>query len=207
MKLIIKYCLILTVLFNTSLLSQNEIFIINSKDTTEKKSILDASEISIVYYDTIGVFGRHKILKYFESFTELMYNDSTFKIEPVTVSLYDYEHIGILPLLSIDFYEPTTHYTEFKTSDIYSLSYYAKSRDYFSVIAYVSALTTFIVSPLISIDYKGKGFNNDLYYKTAGISSGIMIISIGITLNIKDKIIRVGNYLEDDEKDYWIIKQ
>ncbi len=71
-------------------------------------------------------------------------------------------------------------------SDILKIEYQSKSAQYWSTFGNTSiiigSLTTLIISPLISIDYKNGGFNSDRYLKTSAI--GLGLISIGIPISI-----------------------
>lgn len=70
----------------------------------------------------------------------------------------------------------------------------------------ISVMTTFIVAPLISINYKNGDFNKDKYFKVGGI--GLIGLSVGIPLNIigRSKTYNLTAKNISKGKDYWYLE-
>lgn len=90
------------------------------------------------------------------------------------------------------------------------INYTSPSRDFFrtfgSATTFLSVLTTVIVAPLVSINYKNGGFNKDRYFTIAG--SGLIGLSVGIPLIVfsKPKTYKLTDKNINQGKDLWYIQ-
>lgn len=71
----------------------------------------------------------------------------------------------------------------------------------------VSAITTLLVAPLISIGYKGKEFNQDRYLTTAGIGLIGMGACIPLSIILRDKPIQLIRPGEQTGKRNWYLEK
>jgi hypothetical protein len=69
----------------------------------------------------------------------------------------------------------------------------------------IGGLTTLIISPLISINYKNGSFNSDRYFKSAALGLGLVSFGIPITILAKKKTYYFKNH-GPKKKKIWRIK-
>jgi hypothetical protein len=74
------------------------------------------------------------------------------------------------------------------------------------ILTVIGSLTTIIVAPLVSIDYKTGNINSQLYYKVAAVGLGLGIISIPLFIFSKEKKFYLKGSKSSKEKTWQIVK-
>lgn len=98
-------------------------------------------------------------------------------------------------------YKQQSEMTGIPISNITSITYSSparlKTHNSIVAIGWVSFASAIFVAPLISIDYKNGGFNEQLYYRSAGISLGLATVCLPLSLLTRGKyypISKASNY-------------
>ncbi len=133
------------------------------------------------------------------------------------------EKIRILPsldIIDIDYSCDSSYYrkqwksntklpTSIKISDISKIEYQSYSAQQWSDNGFASiiigSLTTLIVAPLISINYKDGSFNSKRYFSTAAIGLGFVSIGIPITIISRKKTYYFKNRINKNRTKIWSI--
>ncbi|WP_375562435.1 hypothetical protein ACE193_07775 [Bernardetia sp. OM2101] len=170
---------------------QQKFYLVNSLDTTKKIRVAATNYFNTIDYDTLS--NDSSILEVQMQFTGFItdLSDSTLKFQTRSEYLMIANKFGKVT----------------KNNDCYTCGYYLGMKDSIKIstinlrkinflstnsssretlgatgqfISGVSLITTLVVAPLISINYKNGNFNQDRYYKFAG--GGLLGLSIGIPL-------------------------
>lgn len=186
-----------------------DFYLINSIDSTKKVKLVPK-----IAYE----------LNYKEQITDTLINFKTVTLQGYIVNLnktalnFDFSNESVYLKLKNGFESRTYNdYSSFSyfnndnkrninLKNLNYIDYTSPSRDFFRTFGYtttfLSALTTVIVAPLVSINYKNGGFNKNRYYTVAG--SGLIGLSVGIplivfskpkTYKLTDKNINLGKNL------------
>ena len=203
-RLIIALTIISTVL---GVKSQDVIksFIIENR-TTEKTIVCDS----------------FNYLRIIASYNTVIANDSTRSLNGKVLGLTN-KKLTIAPTIditNIDYLCDSSFYskkwenkykytTNIDFSDILKIeyqSYSAHNWEAFGVASiFIGGLTTLIISPLISINYKNGSFNSDRYFKSAAFGLGLVSFGIPITILAKEKTYYFKDH-EPKKKKIWRIK-
>ncbi|MES2617140.1 MAG: hypothetical protein V4613_04630 [Bacteroidota bacterium] len=148
----------------------------------------------ILHIDSANVLFR----LYSESFNSI----NKFGVYTSTYKYYNY-------YLS-DNYDDSIYTVNLNPKQLTNIYYTSASRNTFRSIGYgitiASAITTFIVAPLASINFNNGNFNKNRFYSIAG--SGLIGISVGIPLIVlgRERYYNLTTPNGIKDKNYWYLK-
>lgn len=202
-----------TIDLNRIIANNSDFYLINSIDSTKRVKLALRLDYELIYTEqntdtlieekTITLQGymvslNQKAVNYNIS-TETVYLKLKDGLESRTINDYtSFEYSGNDNLRSINF------------KDLNYINYLSPSRNFFrtlgSATTVLSVLTTAIVAPLVSIDYKNGGFNKDRYFAFSG--GGLIGLSVGIPLIAfsKPKTYKLTEKNSTRGKDLWYIQ-
>lgn len=136
------------------------------------------------------------------------FNDTTIVLDVYDEDIRVYYHNGSSSSINNNYdYDPVLK--EIRFDDLFKV--YDRSKTSFSSITpitfTVSAITTLLVAPLVSIGYKGKEFNQDRYLTTAGIGLIGMGACIPLSIIFRDKPIQLIRPGEQTGKRNWYLEK
>ncbi len=140
-------------------------------------NLTDTSVSFNLRYETID-------LELKNGFRSNIYNDYDCVLEPM------FRELNIRDIIYLEYSSPTR------------LTIYVVG----AIVTGLSAITTLLVAPLVSIDYRNGGFNVDRYSTWAVASLGGLTIGIPLTILTTRKKYQITDNLNTTNKDYWCIK-
>jgi hypothetical protein len=107
-------------------------------------------------------------------------------------------------------YPQNSNSIAFKVDKINVLSYQSNAANGClvagAILTFIGSLTTLIVAPLVSIDYKTGAINSQRYYKVAAIGLGLGIVSIPLFVLSKEKKFFLKASKDSKRKTWQVIK-
>lgn len=193
-----------------------DVYLINSFNPKKRKKISFTFETELDYddklIDSLVTSQSHayngRILHIdstnilFELYSEDITSINKFGVYTSTYKYYNY-------YLS-DNYDDSIHTVNLNPKQLTNIYYTSASRNTFRSIGYgitiASAITTFIVAPLASINFNNGNFNKNRFYSIAG--SGLIGLSVGIPLIIlgRERYYNLTTPNGIKDKKYWYLK-
>lgn len=190
-----------------------DFYLINSMDSTKKVKLVPKIAYELNYKeqitDTLINFKRVTLQGYIVNL-----NKTTLNFDISNESVYMKLKNGFESQTYNDYssfnYFGNDNMRKINLKNLNYINYTSPSRDFFRTLGYattfISVLTTVVVAPLVSINYKNGGFNKNRYYTFAG--SGLIGLSVGIHLIVfsKPKTYKLTDKNVNPGKDLWFIQ-
>lgn len=185
---------------------QAEIYLVYSMDSTQKIHLKNGSELyyELDFVDTLIESQSTYLQGTIESISDTAINYKTWSEtsnlsylngnESEIYNTFESDNLRTIPINQLEY-----------------LQYSSPTRTFFNslggAIAGFSSLTTLLVAPLVSINYKNGSFNKKRYFAVAGSGLIGLAVSIPITSLSKPKKYQLIEKSADPEEDYWYLEQ
>jgi len=182
-------------------------YLVNSMDTTKEVFLNDRNFYTINFN---GVDSKTSYLKNSLHGNILELKKTSLLFSYSTEHIYSVAKDGYYSINKIHL--PYNDYLKksIPLNQLNHINYTSPSRLFFTNLGYtitaMSALTTLVVAPLVSINYRNFDFNKDRYYKVA--SGGLIGLTLGIPLSLinSSKTYKLNYSNNEKRSDYWYIK-
>lgn len=177
---------------NRTITRNEDFYLVNSMDSTKKVKLIPKIAYELNYSESpADTVIQHKTITYQGYLINLRQTSVNFDL--LSENTYLIFKNGSESRTTNDYVG--TYYSSYCNpiniglKNLNSITYTSPSRDFFRTFGYavtvLSVLTTTIVAPLVSINYKSGNFNTDRYFKFA--SGGLIGLSVGIPIIVVSK--------------------
>jgi hypothetical protein len=190
--------------------NNTEIFLLNSIDSTKSVKLVprityslnysEATDDTLILEKTIVLHGfirkENQSSVIFDMWRENIYLEHENGIESEIHNNYPYSQDENLRKINIE----NINYIDYKSPSLDALQTIGSAATFLSIVS------TVIVAPLLSINYKNGDFNQDRYYTIAG--AGLIGLSVGIPLQLfsNSRSYKITSPGSTKAKDLWYIK-
>lgn len=109
------------------------------------------------------------------------------------------------------FFTYNWEYRDININNIEYVTYTSPARETLNSIGLIitgySVITTLLVAPLVSINYREGGFNSDRYFIWAGAGLAGLTIGIPLLSLADEKSYKIANSANTSDKNYWYLKK